>query len=189
MLRPLHKADLELILAWRNARMVRQAMYSQHEITREEHQRWFRNLQADSSKRWYIYINKDNEPNGVVYFKQYNATQRTAFWGFYAKPNAAAGTGLRMSLNALDYAFNELKMHKLSAEVLVSNAKSFEMHKKVGFVEEGRFREQYLIENKFVDVVRLGILSSEWPKSRLVLEERISELCMFANQSTKYERS
>ena len=189
MLRPLDKADLELILSWRNAPNVRQAMYSQHKITWEEHQLWFQHLQADSSKRWYLYLNKDNEPNGVVYFTQWNAEQGTAFWGFYANPNAAAGTGLRLSLDALDYAFNELRMHKLSAEVLVSNPKSFEMHKKVGFAEEGHFREQHFNGKEYIDVIRLGILASEWPQSRSMLETRIVKLGLFASLSPKYSQS
>ena len=84
-------------------------MYSQHEITLEEHQLWYESLQDDSSKRWYLYLNKDKEPNGVAYFTKWDALQGTAFWGFYLNPKAPVGTGMRMSLDALQHAFDELE--------------------------------------------------------------------------------
>lgn len=176
MLRSLEKKDLELVLSWRNDPAVRQAMYSQHEITWEEHQLWFQRMQVDESTRWYLYLNKDNEPNGVVYFTEWNAGQSTAFWGFYANVGATPGTGMRMSLDALGYAFNQLGIQKLNAEVLASNPRSLEMHKKVGFIEEGCFREQYFNAEQRIDVVRLGMLASEWPSCRQALEARIAEL-------------
>jgi len=37
MLRPLEESDLELILPWRNASTVRQAMFMQHKISWDEH--------------------------------------------------------------------------------------------------------------------------------------------------------
>lgn len=176
MLRRIEEADLELILPWRNAPAVRQAMYSQHEISWEEHQLWFRRMRADDSKLWQLYLNENAEPDGVVSFTEIDAVQGTAFWGFYAAPHATRGTGMRMSLDALDCAFNKLGIYKLNAEALASNVRSLEMHRKVGFVEEGCFREQYSTGKERIDVVRLGMLLTEWPHNRLKLEERIDEL-------------
>ena len=92
---------------------------------------------------------------------------------------------MRMSLDALNYAFNELNLQRLNADVLASNPRSLEMHKKVGFIEEGRFREQYFNGKDRIDVIRLGMLASEWTKNSLALEARIAELDMFASQTFK----
>lgn len=176
MLRPLKKADLELIFPWRNDQVVRYAMFSQHQITFREHQRWFERLKKDRSKRWFLYVNKDGVPNGVVYFTELDLAQGNAFWGFYTKPKATPGTGMLMSFDALDYAFNELSIQKLNAEVLASNPRSLKMQKNVGFIEEGRFREQYFNGKERIDVIRLGILESEWQQNRSALEAQIAEL-------------
>lgn len=40
-IRPMVYADLERVLAWRNHPDVRRYMYTQHEITLDEHQRWY----------------------------------------------------------------------------------------------------------------------------------------------------
>lgn len=176
MLRPLQKLDLELILRWRNAPEVRQAMFTQHEITWDEHQAWFHRMQADDSKRWFLYLSKNNQPSGVVYFTDLDPAQRSLFWGFYASPESAPGSGLRMSLDALDKVFNELALEKLNAEVLATNLRSLDMHKKVGFAEEDLFREQFFNGAQRIDVIRLGMLASEWPVCRQALEAQIAQL-------------
>ena len=50
---------------------------------------------------------------------------------------------MKMSLAALDQAFNKLNIQKLNADVLASNTRSLDMHKNVGFVEEGYFQKQH----------------------------------------------
>ena len=182
MLRPLEESSLKLILHWRNTPAVRQAMFTQHEISWEEHKAWFRRAQADDTNRWFLYLNKNNQPSGVVYFKNIDAAHQSAYWGFYASPDATPGTGLRMSLDALDKAFNELALEKLNADVLVSNSKSLKMHKNVGFAEEGLFREHFFDGEQRVDVIRFGILAHEWPVCRKALKMRITELDALAAQ-------
>lgn len=165
--------QLELILPWRNALAVRCAMYHQHEISLEEHLAWFERLNGDNTKQWYVYQDEAGEPQGVVYFTDINQEQQTAFWGFYAWPVAASGTGLNILMEALDCAFESMGLHKVNAEVLNDNPRSLYLHKKIGFIEEGRFREQHLVGNERIDIVRLGLLSSEWLSHRKKLARRI----------------
>jgi UDP-4-amino-4,6-dideoxy-N-acetyl-beta-L-altrosamine N-acetyltransferase len=160
-------------------------MYSQREIMWEEHLLWFQRMQADARKHWYLYLNQENEPSGVVYFIESNFDHAIAFWGFYANPNAIPGTGIRMSLDALDCGFNELGIQKLNAEVLASSQRSLQMHKKVGFIQEGCFRQQYFNGETRLDVIRFGMLASEWPQKRLSLEARIMELDLHISQHHK----
>jgi len=40
MLRPIRKADLEMILSWRNQSFVRESMFNKHKISRKEHFEW-----------------------------------------------------------------------------------------------------------------------------------------------------
>ena len=173
-LKPLTTDYLELILPWRNAPAVRRAMYSHHEISLPEHQAWFARAQEDPSREWYLYHDIAGEPQGVVYFTDIDRQQKTAFWGFYAKPGAAMGMGLRMELEAVDLAFSEFKFHKLNCEVLADNPKVVNLHKKVGFTEEGHFREQHENGSERVDVIRLGLLATEWPEHRERLQEIVS---------------
>ncbi|WP_295401251.1 GNAT family N-acetyltransferase [uncultured Thiocystis sp.] len=96
LLIPLTEDDLELILPWRNAPAVRRNMYSHHEITPDEHRAWFQRMCQDPAMRWYLARDSHGTPTGVVYFTDLDPGQGSAFWGFYARPDATPGTGTRI---------------------------------------------------------------------------------------------
>lgn len=173
-LRPLVESDLATVLAWRNAPEVRKYMYTHHEISEAEHLAWFGRLQNDPASLWLIYLSDEGQANGVVYFTQYDALARTAFWGFYSAPDSLPGTGTRLGLAALDYAFFELNLHKLNAEATAVNEPSRRLQTKLGFKEEGLFRDFYYNGVLYLDVVRFGILSSEWVCHKEIIQAGIS---------------
>lgn len=174
-LRTLTEKDLSLVLTWRNAPEVRRNMYSHHKITMSEHRKWFTKLQNDSSSLWHIYENENGQPLGVIYFTSYEPNQRNSFWGYYAGLDVPAGIGIKMEYEALNHAFSEIKLHKLNCEVLASNSSVINMHKKCGFIEEGIFRAYHYDGDHFQDVVRLGILESEWLAKKPVILSRIEK--------------
>ncbi|SFC96285.1 UDP-4-amino-4,6-dideoxy-N-acetyl-beta-L-altrosamine N-acetyltransferase [Thiohalospira halophila DSM 15071] len=176
MLEPLTEATRDLILPWRNAPEVRRQMYTRHEIPLEEHRAWFERMQADPTRCWYLCRDASDDPAGVVYFTDIEPEGGSAFWGFYARPDAPAGIGMRMEYSALDHAFHELGLHKLNCEVLATNTAVVNLHKKCGFTREGTFREQHFDGEQYVDIIRLGLLAREWPKHRERLHERIAQL-------------
>jgi UDP-4-amino-4,6-dideoxy-N-acetyl-beta-L-altrosamine N-acetyltransferase len=165
-LRQLVEADLPLVLGWRNAPSVRQNMYSKHEITAAEHRAWFARLKEDTQSLWFVHEDLAGQPDGVAYFTQIQLGKGSAFWGFYASPNAAPGTGTVLGIDSLDKAFVDLKLHKLNAEALVRNTASLRFQKKLGFQQEGLFRDFHFDGEHYVDVVRLGILATEWAAKR-----------------------
>ncbi|MFG6554308.1 UDP-4-amino-4,6-dideoxy-N-acetyl-beta-L-altrosamine N-acetyltransferase [Sulfitobacter sp. 1A16808] len=164
-LREIENSELEMIRSWRNAPEVRSKMYTQHEITSEEHQLWWSSVSVREDQAYFIYENS-GVPLGVVSFTQMDKVSANCSWAFYSKPNAPKGSGSRMEYLALSRAFQEYNFHKLSCEVLDFNTAVIRLHKKFGFREEGVFREHHNIDGKYVDIVRLGLLSSEWDAAR-----------------------
>jgi UDP-4-amino-4,6-dideoxy-N-acetyl-beta-L-altrosamine N-acetyltransferase len=179
---PLSENDLALVLPWRNAPEVRRNMYTHHEISPDEHRAWFERMRQDPSARWYLYRDTAGEPQGVVYFTAIDPMQKTAFWGFYAKPEASPGTGTRMEYEALDLAFGELALRKLNCEVLASNPVVVNLHRKVGFTQEGVFRAQHFDGTAQIDIIRLGLLANEWVEHRERLRQRVAQLDALATQ-------
>ncbi|MCG2579693.1 MAG: UDP-4-amino-4,6-dideoxy-N-acetyl-beta-L-altrosamine N-acetyltransferase [Marinobacter sp.] len=173
-LRPLSETDLDKMLEWRNAPEVRKNMYTSHEITKAEHKSWFDRMKHDDRARWYIYSDEDGKAEGVVYFTNYAPRSGSVFWGFYAAPDARRGVGSRMEIEALEHAFSDLGVHKLNCEVLASNPKVINLHKKFGFVEEGQFREYHFDGEQYVSVVRLGMIDHEWPSNRESARKRLA---------------
>lgn len=154
--------------------MVRDAMFNQHEISEKEHIAWFQRLQSDKTQRWFLYFDESDMPCGVVYFTNLDLKQRLAFWGFYAKPDSPPGVGMRLSLVALNYAFYRLGLFKVCAEVLENNKRSLIMHSKIGFTEEGRFREHYFDGQHRLDIIRLAMFASDWAYKGGELEKKHS---------------
>jgi len=149
-------------------------MYTTHEISLDEHRSWFERIKDDPTKRYFVFLD-DDEPLGVIAFTDIHRGNQTAAWAFYAGEAAPRGTGSRMELAALDYAFDTLALEKLWCEVLAFNTGVLELHRKFGFQQEGVFRSHHVAGSERVDVHRLGILRSEWtPAHRTAMLARIT---------------
>lgn len=154
------ETDLEYILSWRNHPDIKRFMLSQHEITLAEHRNWFHRASRDESKALLI-AHQNNQALGCVVFSAVNKNS-TCDWGFYSAPDNPAGTGTSICSAALDYAFYELKVHKVAGQVLDYNHASVRIHKRLGFLEEGKLREHICINGRYHNLLCFGILSDEW---------------------------
>ncbi|WP_380676121.1 GNAT family N-acetyltransferase [Salinigranum sp. GCM10025319] len=62
----------------------------------------------------------------------------------------------------VDYAFSELRIHKVTANAYAANDASRRMLESVGFVEEGVGREDAFFDGEYHDTHYFGILEDEW---------------------------
>jgi len=171
-LTPLEESHLEMILEWRNMPIVRQNMYTSHEITLDEHKRWFANLTNDDSRAYFIAI-INGILCGVIGFSEINRVKGIATWAFYTSPNAIKGSGSLMEFYALDYAFNQLNLHKLRCEVLGFNKTVIKLHTKFGFSIEGEHRDAFYDGNDYHNIIHLGIFAGEWVEQRIVMKKKL----------------
>lgn len=175
ILRSIRDDELDLMLSWRNALGVRANMYTRHEISIDEHLAWWEKTRQRGDQRYFMYENAGS-PFGIVGFNTIDTVNQHAFWAFYAAPDAPRGTGTFMEFLTLDYAFETLRLHKLSCEVLAFNESVIKLHQKFGFTVEGIFRAHHKMNDQFVDVYRLGILAPEWNTKRPELQAKLEKL-------------
>lgn len=159
-IRSMTEHDLEMVYSWRNHPEIRRYMYTQHEITLNEHILWFERATKNSSKHLLIYETKIFA-QGFIQFTQIGDGP-IAEWGFYAAPDSPKGTGTRMGNLALQYAFTRIGMHKICGEAMDFNEPSKRLHHALGFMQEGLLRDQHYDGKQFHDVHCFGLLSSEW---------------------------
>ena len=172
ILRGIEDDELELMRAWRNEPAVRANMYTQHEISPEEHLNWWGKTKVRTDQKYFMY-EMAGAPIGIAAFTGIDIQSRNSAWAFYASPSAPKGTGSKMEFLMLEHAFNELRLHKLYCEVLAFNASVIKLHQKFGFNVEGVFRQQHKVNDDFVDIYRLGILASEWQEHRQSMHEKL----------------
>lgn len=153
-------ADLEAMLSWRNHPNVRAYMLTQHEILIDEHRRWFERCSRDPSRHLMI-VEENRNPLGFVGFSGAGAGA-VATWGFYVAPEAAKGAGTKLGFIGLEFAFSELRVHKVCGQSLAFNEPSIRMHQKFGFRQEGLLREQHKINENYHDIICFGLLSEQW---------------------------
>jgi UDP-4-amino-4,6-dideoxy-N-acetyl-beta-L-altrosamine N-acetyltransferase len=171
-LRAIRDNEIELIRGWRNAPNVRVNMYTRHEIGADEHRAWWSAVQTRSDQAYFMY-EFCGTPTGVVAFNAIDRVNCNSSWAFYANPHSPKGVGTRMEFLALEHAFNDLSLHKLYCEVFAFNKPVIRLHQKFGFQTEGTLRDQRIVDGVFIDVLRLGILASEWTLMRAIMQERI----------------
>lgn len=62
----------------------------------------------------------------------------------------------------LRFMFAERRYHKCEARILAHNEPSLALHRKLGFVDEGRLREHAFLGGRHHDLVVMGILAEEF---------------------------
>jgi UDP-4-amino-4,6-dideoxy-N-acetyl-beta-L-altrosamine N-acetyltransferase len=161
-LRPLKELDLEMLLNWRNSERVRANMYTDHLITIEEHLAWYQRIKDDQTVDYQI-CEFQNRPIGLVNFTNIDQTNNKCYWGFYlGEIDIPLGTGKVLGFLGMEYAFENLKIRKICSEVLRFNNKSFKLHKKLCFQEEGIFRKHIYKNNEYQDIICLALFQEDW---------------------------
>ncbi|QEA40063.1 UDP-4-amino-4,6-dideoxy-N-acetyl-beta-L-altrosamine N-acetyltransferase [Pistricoccus aurantiacus] len=161
--------DLDNVREWRNHPDVRRYMYTQHEISPDEHHQWF--MRASQAPGTHLLI---FEQNGVA-CGFVNITQvkqgPIADWSFHLAPFAQKGTGFQLGCAVLGHVFDHLTLHKLCGEALAFNERSIRLHRRLSFYQEGLLRDQHFDGVRYHDVHRFGILASDWLKAREALAQ------------------
>jgi len=152
--------DMDQVLVWRNHPEVRRFMFSQHEISVEEHAQWFARASQDPA-RHLLMFEIDTSALGFINIHQI-ASGGIADWGFYVAPDAAKGTGRALGKAALRYAFEAAGVNKLCGQALAFNERSVRFHLNLGFQREGVLRQQHFDGQQYHDVVCFGMLAREW---------------------------
>lgn len=71
------------------------------------------------------------------------------------------GYGSKITNVIVDYAFNTLGLHKVTAEVIKENVPSVAMFKKCGFSIDGCLRDDIYKNDRYYDVLSMSILDNE----------------------------
>jgi RimJ/RimL family protein N-acetyltransferase len=100
----------------------------------------------------------------MVLRNEENLPSRSATFGIIIGERAYLdrGYGTEASMLLLDYAFAVLGYHKINLDLFEYNARARAMYEKLGFVLEGRRRENHWSRGRFWDDILMGITAEEW---------------------------
>ena len=175
-LRPVETGDSDRLLDWRNREQVAAYMYTDHQISPEEHARWFAAATAAPDRRYWI-IELDRQPVGLANLAGIDPARRRCEWAYYLAETSVRGRGVgaAVELVVIDHVFETLGLHKLWCEVLIENEAVWKLHLSFGFVREALYRDHVWKAGRFQDVVGLGLLADDWAKARPACAERLAD--------------
>ncbi|MBG9829495.1 MULTISPECIES: UDP-4-amino-4,6-dideoxy-N-acetyl-beta-L-altrosamine N-acetyltransferase [Bacillus cereus group] len=169
----LEKKDLELILQWRNTKEIRSVMYEDHQITIDEHLKWYEKLVVDDTKVARLLTYKE-KPIGFVNFTKIDKLDRTCYWGFYiGEKQSVKRAGTVLGLLALDYIFEKKDIHKVCAEIIESNRISLNFHQRFGFQEDGRYENYIYRDNDYIDVITMALSHEQWAERKEAIKKEL----------------
>lgn len=156
-LRPLEAADAEQTRPWRNDPAVwARTMGFRLPITETMEHQWFAALAADNGlTRVAFAIDTSDGLVGFVQLNEIDWPSRTASFGILIGDETQRGKGLGRRALALvtGYAKDQLGLRKLTLKVVATNEAATSLYRSSGWVEEGRQREQFLVDGAYQDVV------------------------------------
>ena len=104
---------------------------------------------------------------GLLQIRQLDPTFTTAEWGF-AIGSQFWGTGVFLDAANLvvEFAIEEMRVHRLEARAAVANGRGNGALRKIGAHQEGVLRKSFLRNGEYLDQVLWTILHDEWRRRR-----------------------
>lgn len=124
---------------------------------------WIAGFSQRKALVWALTLKTDGTFLGTCGFEAFNWHSRRGEVG-YDIGQAHWGKGLMAEAMraALDYAFQDLELHRVEAHTLLDNTRSVSLLRRLGFHQEGAFRERIYLRDRFWDQGFFGLLHQDW---------------------------
>jgi len=168
VLRPVEERDLALLARWRNDPHNRRFFFSPFLINPGGQKRWYEDLLADRSRLILMIDTVEGKTVGMIGLNRIDWRNQEAESGMFLLDPEQRGQGYAEEAVMLmtNYAFEELNLHRLYAEIYDFNQGVIAMSKLFGFKEEGVLRQAAFTDGRFHDKVILGLLREEWQEEQ-----------------------
>lgn len=160
-LRPMTIEDTDLIIKWRNADAVRRNFIYQKLFTRESHEQWIRTMvETGKVVQMIICLKEGDIPVGSVYIRDIDHTHHKGEYGIFIGEEAARGCGIgtEAAKQMIQYAFSELRLHKLFLRAFADNPQAIRSYEKAGFIQEAYLKDEVCIDGQYRDMVFMAII-------------------------------
>lgn len=141
LLRPITKEDTKLVLKLRNADYVKNNFFYRKTIEEEEHLKFYEEKCEKGLVFYFLVYEKcSGNPIGCVYMQHYDEKRDSIETGLFFSEDAPRKKGYATEAYRLmiEYAFNELGVTLLEANVISTNNASISLHERCGYIETKR---------------------------------------------------
>lgn len=170
-LRPAERDDIQQLVRWMTDERTVAHLGARAPIGQALEERWFeRMIEAQGQNHWYFIscLLSDERPVGNVGLFDIDLTNGGAGIGITIGDPADQGRGLGTDVmeTVLDFGFGELRLERMWLDVYADNTHAIRSYEKAGFRHEGTLRHAVYRRRRYVNVLRMAILRSEWADRR-----------------------
>ena len=146
-------------MAWVNDHEVMQYFATrQEDITEEEERRYLASILASKNDRLFSVFDGEHYVGQCSINQIYWPARNGRVFLVVQKAMQHGGRGAAMLQALIERAFGELDLHKLWLIVRRDNLRAQAMYLRAGFEFEGVLRDEYCVNGRFYDMVRMGIV-------------------------------
>lgn len=173
ILRPFKRSDATDIYHHINdPEVVRWTLHIPHPYLMEHAYNFLRKVRADArKKRGYVFaivLKETNQVIGGVGVEKIDWENKNGEQGYWlGKEYWGKGIMTEAMQLIAQFAFEELKLHRVYAHCFEGNIASRRVLEKCDFIHEGTMRQQRFRYDKWHDALIYGILESEWFAKRI----------------------
>lgn len=121
---------------------------------------------ADDTRQDFLILDPYSRIIGESVISEIDAETRSANFriAIFSSKDCSHGIGSWAVRKTVDYAFSELRLHRLSLDVFSYNPRAKHVYEKAGFVQEGVLRDAAIdpADGSYADVILMAILEDEW---------------------------
>jgi len=166
-LRPPERDDIPTFIEWLSDADLVESLGIRAPFSRVAEESWFDELQKIQGKTtWHfvICLREGRRPIGFCALHDVEPVNGMAELGIGIGERAEwdKGYGSEAMGVLLDFAFGELRLHRVFLHVFEGNERAVHVYERLGFRHEGTEREAYYRHGRFHDVHVMGILADEW---------------------------
>jgi len=124
---------------------------------------WYKRVESDPFERFYA-IDVQGQAVGTVSLSNINMAHGQVEYGRLCVGEAHRRKGYATAAMqaVLDIAFNEMGAHRVWGDIFAFNKEAITLDLKLGFRQEGTFRDHVMKSCMYLNVVRMAILEDEW---------------------------
>jgi RimJ/RimL family protein N-acetyltransferase len=164
-LRAIEKEDLPTLMHWRNKPHMRKFFREYRELGLDQQMSWYQNIVlGDNRVRMFAILNSEKQLIGACGLCYIDWINRNADFSIYiGHDNMYIDDELAIDVShtMIKYAFEELNLHRLWAEIYEIDTAKTKMFNTLGFKLDGRHRQTHWTDGKWCDSLFFGLLSTD----------------------------
>ncbi len=165
-IKPLSVKDIDHVMSWVNdPEIIKNFQNFGRKFTKKEELDYIKELIKSKINFAFSVFNENGDYIGQISINQISWANKLGRLALIIKKEYwGVGYAQQAIPLIIKFAFRKLRLNKVWLMAYSSNKKGLHVYEKVGFKQEGLLRQEYFWKGKYHDMVRMGILKSEFNK-------------------------